>query len=89
MALWTSCGLRWVRLTIAASDYRCLIRPDVLTLALIPAGLGISYLLDPVRLAGRVGTVARFAVSASHLLIVNVHQLGEHVFKLFGFLANV
>jgi leader peptidase (prepilin peptidase) / N-methyltransferase len=59
--LWASCGLGWTLLTIAAIDYRCMILPDELTLPLIPAGLGVSYLLDPDRIAGHaIGTVVGF-----------------------------
>jgi leader peptidase (prepilin peptidase)/N-methyltransferase len=38
-----------------------MILPDELTLPLIPAGLGVSYLLDPDRIAGHaIGTVVGF-----------------------------
>lgn len=60
--LLVSCGFGWTLLTIAAIDYRCMVLPDELTLPLIPAGLGVSYLLDPDLIAGHaVGTVVGFA----------------------------
>jgi len=49
-------------LTLAAIDYRCLILPNELTLPLIPAGLGVSYLIAPGNITGHlVGTLGGFA----------------------------
>lgn len=60
--MWISCGLGWVLLTLAAIDYRCLILPNELTLPLIPAGLGVSYLIAPGNITGHlVGTLGGFA----------------------------
>ena len=60
--LWVSCGLGWTLLTLAAIDYRCLILPDELTLPLIPAGLGVAYLLNPDSIIGHaVGAGVGFA----------------------------
>jgi leader peptidase (prepilin peptidase)/N-methyltransferase len=60
--LWASCAFGWTLLTLAAIDYRCLILPDELTLPLIPAGLGVAYLIAPDRLAGHAaGAITGFA----------------------------
>jgi leader peptidase (prepilin peptidase) / N-methyltransferase len=60
--LWVSCALGWILLTLAAIDYRCMILPDELTLPLIPAGLGVSYILAPGDVTGHVvGTLVGFA----------------------------
>jgi leader peptidase (prepilin peptidase) / N-methyltransferase len=87
--LWVSCGLGWVLLTIAAIDYRCLTLPDELTLPLIPAGLGVSYLLNPDRFAGHVvGAVVGFAVFSIlgrvYRLIRRRHGLGMGDAKLLA-----
>jgi leader peptidase (prepilin peptidase)/N-methyltransferase len=46
-----SCALGWTLLTLAAIDARWQILPDRLTLPLIPAGLGVLWLIDPDSLA--------------------------------------
>jgi leader peptidase (prepilin peptidase)/N-methyltransferase len=61
VALWTalildgwlllaSCVLGWTLLTLALIDLRAFILPDVLTLPLIPAGLGVILLINPDQL---------------------------------------
>jgi leader peptidase (prepilin peptidase)/N-methyltransferase len=45
--LYVSVVLGWALLTLALIDYRHLILPDGLTLPLIPAGLGVAYLVAP------------------------------------------
>lgn len=63
--LWASCALGWVLLALAASDQRHLILPDQLTLPLIAAGLGVTYLIAPQALADHaIGAAAGFAVFA-------------------------
>jgi leader peptidase (prepilin peptidase)/N-methyltransferase len=59
---WATCGLGWVLLTLAMIDFRHLILPDSLSLPLIPAGLGIAWILDAERLlAHGIGMVVGFA----------------------------
>jgi leader peptidase (prepilin peptidase)/N-methyltransferase len=59
--LWVSCCFGWTLLTLAAIDQRHMILPDALTLPLIPAGLGVAYLLDPDLVVGHaVGAIAGF-----------------------------
>ena len=49
--LWASLALGWSLLGLAVIDLRHYLLPNVLTLPLIPAGLGVAWLLDPVRFA--------------------------------------
>jgi leader peptidase (prepilin peptidase)/N-methyltransferase len=45
--LWISCLLGWALLTLAWIDARCFLLPDVLTLPLLLAGLGMAILTAP------------------------------------------
>jgi leader peptidase (prepilin peptidase)/N-methyltransferase len=45
--LWADCGLGWCLLALSWIDWRHMILPDVLTLPLVLAGLGVALLLDP------------------------------------------
>lgn len=60
---WVSIGLGWLLLVLAVIDQRHLILPDRLTLPLIPAGLGVAYLIDPALLDAHLlgGVVGLFA----------------------------
>jgi len=59
--LWATCGLGWTLLTLAVIDIRRMILPDVLTLPLLCAGLGISFLLpQPLPLQHGIGAAAGF-----------------------------
>jgi len=48
--IWPTAALGWALLALAVIDIRHLILPDVLTLALIPAGLAVAWWLYPERL---------------------------------------
>ena len=48
--LWASLALGWTLLALAAIDLRHYLLPDLLTLPLIPAGLGLAYLIEPGKL---------------------------------------
>jgi leader peptidase (prepilin peptidase)/N-methyltransferase len=59
---WVSCAFGWVLLAIAAIDYQHMILPDELTIPLIPAGLGIAYVLNPYDLGSHaIGVGVGFA----------------------------
>jgi leader peptidase (prepilin peptidase)/N-methyltransferase len=45
--LWADCGLGWTLLALSWIDWRHMILPDVLTLPLLLAGLGLSLFFDP------------------------------------------
>ena len=47
LRLWLSCGLGWTLLALAWIDWDHLRLPDALTLPLLVAGLGATWLLDP------------------------------------------
>lgn len=49
---WVSCGLGWVLVMLAATDWRHMVLPDGLTFPLLAAGLGVAYAIDPAKLAG-------------------------------------
>ena len=52
--LYMSVILGWALLTLAVIDFRHLILPDGLTLPLIPAGLGVAYLIAPEQMQTHV-----------------------------------
>src|ERR1700744_5879668 len=64
-----SCGLGWTLLTLAAIDWRTGLLPDLLTLPLIAAGLGVAYGIDPAALLdhamGAAAGVIGFAALAA------------------------
>ena len=76
---WASCGLGWALLALAVIDARDLILPDELTLPLIPAGLAVTWALDPDRLlhhaAGAVG---------AYLLVVGLRLVYRRVRRRDG-----
>ncbi len=58
-----SCTLGWTLLTLAAIDWRTGLLPDVLTLPLAVAGLGVTFAIDRAALLDHaVGGVAGFAI---------------------------
>ena len=60
--LWASLGLGWTLLTLAAIDWREFVLPDIITLPLIPSGLGVAWAIDPGLLSGHaLGALAGFA----------------------------
>jgi leader peptidase (prepilin peptidase)/N-methyltransferase len=61
-----SCALGWTLLTLAAIDWRTGFLPDVLTLPLIAAGLGVAYAIDPTAIWDHViGAAAGFLAFAA------------------------
>lgn len=59
--LLASCGLGWTLLALAAIDWRTGLLPDVLTLPLAVAGLGVAWWLDPASLGDHaIGAAAGF-----------------------------
>ena len=59
--VWAGCALGWTLLTLAAIDARHMILPNQLTLPLIPAGLLLSWIIDPAKLPEHaLGAVAGF-----------------------------
>jgi leader peptidase (prepilin peptidase)/N-methyltransferase len=64
--LWASLGLGWTLLALATIDFRHYLLPDVLTLPLIPAGLAVTYALDPTLLEERaLGAALGFGAFAA------------------------
>lgn len=64
--LWATCGLGWILLTLAATDLRHYLLPDLLTLPLIVAGLSVAYALDPAALpAHAIGAASGFLAFAA------------------------
>jgi len=61
-----SCVLGWTLLTLAAIDWRTGLLPDVLTLPLVAAGLGVAYAVDPAALLDHaIGAAAGFVAFAA------------------------
>lgn len=64
--LWAGCVLGWTLLALTLIDARLKILPDVLTLPLVAAGLGVGLALDPGSLLDRaIGAVAGYASFAA------------------------
>lgn len=64
--LGASCGLGWTLLTLAAIDWRTGLLPDVLTVPLAIAGLGVAYAIEPAALLDHViGAAAGFVAFAA------------------------
>ena len=84
-----SCVLGWTLLTLAAIDWRTGLLPDVLTLPLALAGLGVAYAIAPEMLLDHViGAAAGFAVFAAlaefYRRLRGRHGLGLGDAKLLG-----
>ncbi len=61
-----SCALGWTLLTLAAIDWRTGYLPDVLTLPLAVAGLGVAYAVEPAAILDHaIGAAAGFAAFAA------------------------
>jgi len=88
-ALWASCIFGWSLLALALIDWRHRLLPDKLTLPLLPAGLGIAFLIDRQNLAAHaLGAVSGFlsfaAIAAAYRSWRGREGLGGGDFKLFG-----
>lgn len=84
-----SCALGWTLLTLAAIDWRTGLLPDVLTLPLIVAGLGVSFALDSGSLldhviGAAVGFVAFWALAEAYRLLRGRDGLGLGDAKLLA-----
>lgn len=55
---WLGCGLGWALLTLAWIDWEHMLLPDALTLPLVLAGLGATWLLDPASVTGHAMAAA-------------------------------
>ena len=49
--IWVDCGLGWTLLTLAWIDWSYFLLPDVLTLPLLLAGLGLTFAWEPAALS--------------------------------------
>jgi leader peptidase (prepilin peptidase) / N-methyltransferase len=69
-SLWASCVLGWCLCALAVIDFRDGLLPDVLTLTLIPVGLGVCSIFDPPSLLQNViGACAGFVGFAAIRLV--------------------
>ena len=69
-SLWISSLLGWALLTLAATDFKYYLLPDFLTLPLIPAGLLVSWELEPSSLlAHAIGAASglAFVIGVRHV----------------------
>jgi leader peptidase (prepilin peptidase)/N-methyltransferase len=87
--LWASLALGWTLLAAAAIDLRHYLLPDVLTLPLIPAGLGVAWALDPGLLpAHALGAALGFAafvlIAEAYRRLRGRHGLGLGDAKLLA-----
>lgn len=86
---WVSIGLGWLLLVLAVIDQRHLILPDGLTLPLIPAGLGVAFLIDPTMLdahliGGLVGLIAFVLIASLYRGVRGREGLGMGDAKLLA-----
>ena len=87
--LWADCGLGWTLLALAWIDARHMILPDVLTLPLLLAGLGVTLLLAPNSLVGNtLGAIAGYVgfrtIALLYYWLRGRHGLGEGDAKLLA-----
>ncbi len=87
--LWAGCGLGWTLLALAWIDTDVLILPDVLTLPLLVAGLGVAWLDTPWALADRaIGAIAGWfgflLLGALYRAVRKREGLGQGDAKLLG-----
>jgi leader peptidase (prepilin peptidase)/N-methyltransferase len=87
--LWANCGLGWALLTLAWIDAEHFILPDVLTLPLIVAGLGVTWWLEPAALTGHaLGAIAGYvgfrALALSYRAVRGRDGLGAGDAKLLA-----
>ncbi len=87
--LWADCGLGWTLLALAWIDWEWMRLPDVLTLPLLAAGLGVAALFDPGDLLGHtagaaLGYVGLRAIAAGYRAWRRRDGLGAGDAKLLG-----
>jgi leader peptidase (prepilin peptidase)/N-methyltransferase len=68
--LWVSCGLGWVLLALAATDFEFYLLPDFLTLPLAAAGLAAAWTFDRTEFSGHV-----IGAAAGLFVIIGIHYL--------------
>ncbi|MBV9252385.1 MAG: prepilin peptidase, partial [Acetobacteraceae bacterium] len=56
--LWVSCALGWSLLALSLIDIRCMRLPDLLTLTLVLAGLGVTWSSNPESLTDHAAAAA-------------------------------
>jgi leader peptidase (prepilin peptidase)/N-methyltransferase len=86
---WLGCGLGWTLLALALIDWDHLLLPDALTLPLLLAGLGATWLLDPAALTGHAvaaaaGYLAFRAVELGYRRLRGRDGLGQGDAKLLA-----
>jgi leader peptidase (prepilin peptidase)/N-methyltransferase len=86
---WLGCALGWTLLTLAWIDWERMLLPDQLTLPLLLAGLGASWLRDPEALTGHAsaaaaGYLAFRTVELLHRRLRGREGLGEGDAKLIA-----
>lgn len=90
--VWFACGLGWTLLALSWIDIRTLLLPDVLTLPLLAAGLGLTWLSDPDALtdhavAAAAGYLGLTAVALGYRRLRGRDGLGLGDAKLLGALG--
>jgi leader peptidase (prepilin peptidase)/N-methyltransferase len=89
LLLWLTCGLGWTLLTLAWIDWEHMLLPDALTLPLLAAGLGATWLLTPAAVpwhaaAAATGYLGFRAVEFGYRLLRDRDGLGEGDAKLLA-----
>ncbi|SDB74764.1 prepilin peptidase [Belnapia rosea] len=89
LRVWLSCGLGWAILALAWIDWDHLLLPDALTLPLLLAGLGATWLLDPLALtdhavAAAAGYLAFRAIERGYRWLRGRDGLGQGDAKLLA-----
>jgi leader peptidase (prepilin peptidase) / N-methyltransferase len=87
--IWLDCILGWTLLALGWIDWEHMVLPDALTLPLILAGLGATWLLDPVALAGHAlaaaaGYLSFRAIELAYRRLRGRDGLGEGDAKLLA-----
>lgn len=86
---WLTCGLGWTLLTLAWIDWQHMILPDALTLPLVLAGLGATWLTEPAAvtdhaIAAAMGYLAFRAIEWGYRRLRGRDGLGEGDAKLMA-----
>jgi leader peptidase (prepilin peptidase)/N-methyltransferase len=87
--LWASCFLGWSLLALAVIDWRHHLLPNELTLMLVPAGVGVAYLIEPAAaidhlVAAAVGFTCFAAIAWTYRRVRGRGGLGGGDLKLFA-----